>query len=1181
MVRSTHGANCTGSCSWMVYVKDGLITWEMQAFDYPLLEHGLPPYEPRGCQRGISASWYIYSPIRVRYPYIRGALMDLWREARSRNSDPVEAWRSIVENPQSRTRYQQARGKGGFRRSSWDEALEIIGAAVIHTIKKWGSDRILGFSPIPAMSQVSYAAGYRFLQLIGGFGVSFYDWYCDLPPAEPEVWGDQTDTSESADWYNAKFLVSYGANLNMTRTPCVHFAAEAKHAGTKFVVLAPDFSMVAKYSDWWIPVKAGTDNAFWNGVTHVLLKEFWVDRQVPYFVNYVKQYTDSPFLVKLEKTNNGYEPSRLLTAAELAEYKDLENADFKFLAVDGKTGKIVPPMGTIGYRWAKSEADQGKWNLNLKNGVDSSEIDPVLTLIDKNDGVIDVNIREYGNNAVYKRGVPVLNVDTTDGKVAVTTVFDLLMAHYGVPRGLSGDYPRNYDDDKGYTPAWQEKFTGIGRSTVIRFAREWGITAEKTNGKCMVIVGAAINHWYHNNLNYRSAMAALMVTGCVGRNGGGLNHYVGQEKLAAQASWVPIAMARDWVGPPRLQQGPIWHYVNSDQWRYDSGYADYDSLPGLRPDLTKGHTIDHIIRAVRLGWMPFYPQFNKPNPEIVKDAVNAGAKTDEEIIKHVVGQLKDRKLRFAVEDPDAPENWPRVWFIWRGNAMMSSAKGHEFFLKHYLGTHTNTIAEELAKGKTSDVEWRNEAPRGKMDLVVDLNFRMDTTALYSDIVLPAAHWYEKADLNSTDLHSYYNVLGQAVPPAWEARNDWEIFKAFAKKVSELAVTHLPKPVRDLHYSPLSHDTVDELAQRTVKDWSKGECEPIPGKTMGKLSLNERDYTQIYNKYISFGPLVKKTGLGAHGASFSCEDDYEEWKVVAPTVEWGGEKYPSFNDPIDVCNAILRFAPESDGEINYKAWKNHEKKTGLELAEKLGGPTRSVRYTYWDAQAQLRRLLTTPCWTGDTLNGRAYAPFCIQIDHKVPFRTLTGRQHFYIDHEMYIAWGEMMPTFKPKPTPQQYGDLIKTKKEGNELMLNYLTPHGKWHIHSTYGDTLRMLTLSRGIEPVWINDKDAASVGIKDNDWVEVHNDNGVMCTRACVSARIQPGTCIIYHSPERTYTQPKSVIRGMRRGGGHNSLTRVRLKPLLLCGGYGQFTYHFNYWGPTGINRDTHVLIRKMDRVEF
>ena len=92
VIRSTHGVNCTGSCGWMVYVKDGIVTWEMQALDYTALAGEIPPYEPRGCQRGISYSWYLYSPLRVKYPYLRGVLMDLWREARKVHADPVAAW---------------------------------------------------------------------------------------------------------------------------------------------------------------------------------------------------------------------------------------------------------------------------------------------------------------------------------------------------------------------------------------------------------------------------------------------------------------------------------------------------------------------------------------------------------------------------------------------------------------------------------------------------------------------------------------------------------------------------------------------------------------------------------------------------------------------------------------------------------------------------------------------------------------------------------------------------------------------------------------------------------------------------------------------------------------------------------------------------------------------------------
>ncbi len=232
--------------------------------------------------------------------------MDLWREARSRFADPVEAWRAIVEDPEKRRRFQRARGKGGFRRTSWDEVLELIAAATVWTVKRWGPDRVAGFSPIPAMSMISYAAGSRFLQLLGGVSLSFYDWYCDLPPASPETWGEQTDVHESAGWYNAKLLAVMGSNLNMTRTPDCHFAAEARHNGSKMWVFSPDFSQVSKYADEWVPLLAGQDGAWWMAVNHVFLSEFHHQRKVPYFLNYVTCYTDAPLLVDLLPTEGAY-----------------------------------------------------------------------------------------------------------------------------------------------------------------------------------------------------------------------------------------------------------------------------------------------------------------------------------------------------------------------------------------------------------------------------------------------------------------------------------------------------------------------------------------------------------------------------------------------------------------------------------------------------------------------------------------------------------------------------------------------------------------------------------------------------------------------------------------------------------------------------------------------------------
>jgi nitrate reductase alpha subunit len=1178
VVRSTHGVNCTGGCSWMVYVKDGIVTWELQATDYPLLEEGIPPYEPRGCQRGISFSWYIYSPLRVKYPYLRGKLMDLWQASRERFADPVEAWASIMEDEQARQSYQVARGKGGFRRSNWDEVLEIIAASTIYTIKKYGPDRVIGFSPIPAMSMLSHASGNRFLQLLGGVTLSFYDWYSDLPPASPEVFGEQTDVCESADWYNAKYIATIGSNLNMTRTPDVHFVTEARHKGTKLVVFSPDFSQVSKYSDWWVPVHAGQDASFWMAVNHVVLKEFHHEQKNEYFLDYAKKYTDAPFLVVLEKAGDCYVPGRLLQARQIARTQDEPLAEWKFLLWDALSDEPRMPLGTVGFRW---QEEKGKWNLEPKDGLSGDEIDPVLSFLDKHDDLVEVEFSDFGNEKSLHRVVPVRMLETTRGKVPVTTIYDLLMGQFGVGRGLAGDYAEDFDSEQAFTPAWQERFSGVDRQTVIQFAREWASTAAKTHGQCMIIIGSGVNHWYHNDLIYRAAIATLMLTGCVGRNGGGFNHYVGQEKIAPLSAWSTVALATDWIKPSRLQNAPSFHYVHSDQWRYERTYTK--CLPSQLPDsaspwvkkVARQHTMDTQIQAVRMGWLPFYPQFNRSPLELVRQAQAAGARDDREIRQWVTGQLKTGELQFAVQDPDAAENWPRVWFIWRGNALNSSAKGQEYFFRHYLGTHSHAIADEVTAEDIPEVVWREGDLQGKMDLVVDLNFRMDTTALYSDIVLPAATWYEKNDLNSTDMHSFIHPLSAAVPPCWESKDDWDIFKLITKKISELAELHLPSPVKDLVATALQHDSRGEVAQSSVKEWFREECEPVPGVTMPNLAVVERDYVNLYNRYISLGPTISKDGIGVHGLRWDMEDLYRTMLEYGQTTSWEGKKFPSIENAHLASDAVLHLAPETNGEVGYRAYQAAEEETGMDLVD-LAEATRDVHMTYNDLLSQPRRVLNSPNWSGIVSNGRAYSGFCQNVERMVPWHTLTGRQHFYLDHEGYLAFGEHMPTYKPPPGPEDFGDLDKSQPEGKAMQLRYLTPHGKWHIHSTYYDNDRMLTLSRGIEPLWLNHQDAREIDVQDNDWVELYNDHGVAVTRAAVSARIPKGVCFFYHAPERTLGVPKSPQRGNRRAGFHASPIRARLKPVLMMGGYGQFSYALNYWGPTGANRDTFVLVRKL-----
>jgi nitrate reductase alpha subunit len=1188
IVRSTHGVNCTGSCSWKIYVKGGIVTWETQQTDYPRTRPELPNHEPRGCARGASYSWYLYSANRVKYPLVRSRLVRLWREARKTRT-PVEAWTHIQETPELRQDYVRVRGAGGFVRSNWDEVTEIIAAANAYTIKRWGPDRVFGFSPIPAMSMISYAAGARYLQLIGGACGSFYDWYCDLPPASPQTWGEQTDVAESADWYNSGFLILWGSNVPQTRTPDAHFYTEARYRGAKSVVICPDYSEASKFADLWLAVKQGTDAALGLAFGHVILKEFHVDRQVPYFRDYLRQYSDLPMLVRLDKTAEGYVPGRLLRASDFeASLGEANKAEWKTVAFDETSGQFVAPNGSIGFRWG----DKGKWNLEERDG-QGREVNLALGLKDHHDDVAGVRFAYFGGEAsngfahtdhpdVLTRNVPVKKVTLADGEEAlVACVYDLFLANYGVDQGFGGDHmPADFDDLQPYSPAWAEAITSVPRDQIIATARGFASNAEKTNGKSMVIIGAAMNHWYHMDMNYRAAINMLVMCGCVGQSGGGWSHYVGQEKLRPQTGWAPLAFALDWARPPRQQNSTSFFYAHTDQWRYETVAIDEILSPTAPEGDWSGSFIDYNAKAERMGWLPSTPAL-KTNPlQVAREAQAAGVDPRE----HVVSALKSGKLEMSCMDPDDPHNWPRNMFVWRSNLLGSSGKGHEYFLKHLLGASHGVQGKDLGETggqKPVDVAWHDEAPEGKLDLLVTLDFRMSTTAVYSDIVLPTATWYEKNDLNTSDMHPFIHPLGAAVDPAWESKSDWAIFREIARKFSDVCPEVLGVE-SDVVLTPIQHDSPGELAQPfDALDWWKGECEPIPGQTMPQISVIERDYPNVYKRFTSLGPLMDKVGNGGKGMAWQTGHEVDLLKRINGVVREEGptQGLARIESDVEACETILILAPETNGEVAVKAWEALEVQTGREHTH-LAVPKEDEKIRFHDLVAQPRKIITSPIWSGVESEHVCYTAGYTNVHELIPWRTLTGRQQLYQDHPWMRAFGEALCVYRP-PLDLKTTYVKGAKPNGEtEIVLNFITPHQKWGIHSTYSDNLLMLTLNRGGPVVWISEVDARKAGIKDNDWIEVFNANGALTARAVVSQRIREGTTFMYHAQEKTVNTPGSEITG-QRGGIHNSCTRAVLKPTHMIGGYAQLSYGFNYYGTVGSNRDEFVVVRKMKKVDW
>lgn len=1175
-IRSTHGVNCTGSCSWDVYVKNGILVWETQNTDYPDCGVGYPNHEPRGCPRGTTYSWYTYSPVRLKHPLIRSSLVKMWREALDEHHDPVDAWTSIIDDPEKRRRFHKDRGKGGFVRASWDEAATITAASLIHTIKAYGPDRIFGFTPIPAMSMVCYASGARFLSLIGGSMISFYDWYCDLPPASPQIWGEQTDVPESADWYESTYLIVWGTNVPMTRTPDAHFYTEARYRGTRVTAVAPDYAEYVKFADTWLPATAGTDGALAMAMTHVIFKEFYMDRQVDYFMAYAKTYTDLPFVVVLEPDGDTWSPGRFLRASDL-DIKS-KNAEWKTMLYNAVDSSFCVPNGSIGFRWSK----EGLWNLKLEEK--GKKINPLLSFAQEPDVWEKVSFPIFELHEASSRiGItPVKKILTPAGEIYVTTVFDLMAANLGIlPKEApetTTDYPTGYEDPKPYTPAWQEPITGVPQADVIRVAREFADNAEKTRGKSMILLGAGTNHWYHSDMIYRTIIGMTTLCGCQGVNGGGWAHYVGQEKVRPQAAWSQVAFGSDWIRPPRQQNGTSFFYFATDQWRYDNFNPGVLHSP-LNKTAHSRHMADYNAIAARLGWLPSYPQFNQNPIELCKEAMEQGAKSDEDIIAYAVKQLKNGKLKFAIEDPDNPVNFPRVLFLWRANLLGASGKGHEYFLKHLLGVE-NAVFNTDSPLHPEEIQWREPAPEGKLDLLVTMELRMSTSALYADIALPAAGWYEMHDLNTTDMHPFIHPFNPAIDPPWESQTNWDQFKTIAEKFSELAVGHLGK-VQDLVASPLMHDSIGEIAQPEVNDWRKGQAEPVPGKTLPNLSVIQRDFPNTYKMMTALGPLAEKVGVGSKGVVWNASNEYESLKKIVGTIKEDGisKGMPSLKEGKQVAETILTLAPETNGEVAVKSWKGVEQKTGLSL-QHLSKSRQGIKYRFDDLTVQPRKIITSPIWSGIESEERRYSPFVINVEEKVPFRTLTGRAQFYQDHQWMRDFGEHLPVYRPPLDMMTLESTHVKRNPGKEIILNYLTPHSKWSIHSTYADTLIMLTLFRGGEAIWISDEDAKKIDVKDNDWLECFNVNGVVMARAVVSPRIPEGNAFMYHAQERLINTPGSKRSG-QRGGTHNSVTRIMVKPTHMIGGYAHLSYGFNYYGPVGSQRDEIIVVRKAGEVEW
>jgi complex iron-sulfur molybdoenzyme family reductase subunit alpha len=874
--RSTHSVNCTGSCSWDVYVKDGQVWREEQAADYPRISQDLPDLNPRGCNKGACYKDYVHGEQRVKHPLKRTG----------------------------------ERGEGKWKRISWDQALTEIAEEVIDTVQSGHYDGISGFTPIPAMSPVSFASGSRMINLLGGVSHSFYDWYSDLPPGQPITYGFQTDNAESADWYNADYIIAWGSNINVTRIPDAKMFLEARYDGAKTVGVFSDYSQTAIHTDEWIAPDPGTDAALALGMARTIVDEGLYDAA------HLKEQSDMPLLVR-EDTG------KFLRASEARGL----SGNRKTLVMADAAGTLRTAPGSLGDR--------------------DGEFDPDSSIELGFDPQLDVDT----------------TVNTTDGPVRVRTVWSRLREQLAA-----------------YTPDRVYELTGVGRETHQRIAREF---ARVERGK--IIHGKGVNDWYHNDLGNRAIQLLCTLTGHIGRNGTGVDHYVGQEKIWTVNGWKHLSFPHlDKSGTgPRGMPTTLWTYYHSDVG---------EEYPELQ---------DRIETSLDEGWMPMYPE--------------------------------------ARADGSRPD--PSIFFVWRGN-FYNQAKGNTY------------IRNRL---------WE------KLDLVVDVNFRMDTTAKNADYVLPAASHYEKHDLSMTDMHTFVHPFTKAIEPLGESKPDWEIFRLLSKKIQELARERDLDPVEDRSFD------------------------------------RELDLTTLHDDYVR---------------------------------DWLADEAGALEDDRAAAEFILR----NSGETN---------------------PPDGEATTFDDIVEQPQRFQANGGhWTSPVEEGEAFAPWKNFVQEKQPWPTLSGRQQYYIDHDWFLEDDEALPTYKPPVEDDQ----------ADEYPLRYLTPHGRWSIHSTWRDDKYMLRLNRGEPIVYIHPDDAARRDIEDGDTIRIYNDLAEVQAMAKLYPSGEQGAIRMNFSWE-DYQFPGE--------GNFNSPTSMLLKPTQLVRypeDTGEHLHFFpNFWGPTGVNSDARVEIEKVD----
>ena len=355
--------------------------------------------------------------------------------------------------------------------------------------------------------------------------------------------------------------------------------------------------------------------------------------------------------------------------------------------------------------------------------------------------------------------------------------------------------------------------------------------------------------------------------------------------------------------------------------------------------------------------MPSYPTFNRNPLDLADDAEAAGADARRSTWST---SCSAGRLRFAVEDPDAPENLPRVLTVWRANLLGSSGKGNEYFLKHLLGTDNcgPRRRRRPEDARPRDVTWRDEAPEGKLDLLLSLDFRMTSTDAVQRRRAAGGHLVREARPvhAPTCTRSSTRSTRRSTRRGRPAATTTPSTPSAARVLASSRAAHLGVR-KDLVAVPLLHDTPDEMAVPGGRRRATGETGEVrrrsPGVTMPKLVVVERDYAAIGAKMAALGPLVEQLGTTTKGVTFDAEPRRSSYlrrdqrRHPRRSRRRAGRRSSPTSRPArrsSRCPARPTAGSRSQG------FRTLEKRTGQQLAD-LAAEHEGKRITFADTQAR--------------------------------------------------------------------------------------------------------------------------------------------------------------------------------------------------------------------------------------